>query len=145
MKSSNSKTTSLRTKVIKQKVTIPGSPSEVYDAFLDARKHSEFTGSNATCDPKVGGKISGWDGYITGKNLKLVTGKKIVQEWITSDWAEGYPPSTLDLTFSKKGTGTELTMVHSGVPASMASDFAAGWKEHYWNHLKVYFQQKNKK
>ena len=144
MKNASSKSTSQKTKVIKQKVTIPALPAEVYDAFLDARKHSAFTGSRATCDPKVGGKISAWDGYISGKNLKLIAGKRIVQEWITTDWTDGYPPSTLDLTFTKKGEGTELTMVHSEVPASMATEFAHGWKELYWNHLKEYFQEKKK-
>ncbi|MGA7160251.1 MAG: SRPBCC domain-containing protein [Bacteroidota bacterium] len=141
MKSSASKTTALKTKVIKQKVIIPAPPSEVYDAFLDARKHSEFTRERATCDPKEGGKISAWDGYISGKNLKLVKGKRILQEWITTDWVEGYPASKLDLLFAKKGNGTELTMIHSNVPAALASSFAKGWKDHYWALLKEYFQE----
>jgi activator of HSP90 ATPase len=142
MKASSSRSKQLKTKVITQKVTIPATPTEVYDAFMDARKHSAFTGGKATCDPKVGGKISAWDGYITGKNLKLVEGKRIVQEWITSDWIDGYAPSTLDLTFTKKGSGTELKMVHSDVPATLAASFADGWKEHYWTHLKDYFREK---
>ncbi len=145
MKASSSRSKQLKSKVITQKVTIPATPAKVYDAFLDARKHSAFTGGKATCDPKVGGKISAWDGYITGKNLKLVEGKRIVQEWITTDWIDGYPPSTLDLTFTKKGSGTELTMVHSDVPATLAASFAQGWKEHYWAHLKNYFRDKKAK
>jgi len=145
MKSSSASSKQFKTKVIRQKVTIPATPAEVYDAFMDPRKHGAFTGGKATCDPKVGGKISAWDGYITGKNLKLVKGKHIVQEWITSDWAEGYPPSILDLTFTKKGSGTELKMVHSDVPASMAASFADGWKEHYWNLLQNYFLEKRSK
>ncbi len=141
MKSSASKEAALKTKVIKQKVVIPASPAEVYDAFIDARKHSAFTGVKATCTPKVGGKISAWDGYISGKNLKLVKGKRILQEWITTSWVEGYPASKLDLLFSKKGNGTELTMIHSDVPATLASSFAKGWKDHYWTLLKKYFQE----
>jgi uncharacterized protein YndB with AHSA1/START domain len=135
----------MKTKVIKQKVTIPATPAEVYNAFMDARKHSAFTGGKATSDPKVGGKISAWDGYVTGTNLKLVKGRRIVQEWITTDWIDGYPPSTLDLTFTRKGSGTELKMVHSDVPAAMAASFADGWKEHYWTHLKSYFREKRAK
>ena len=135
----------VKTKTIKQKTIIPASPAEVYDAFIDGKKHTAFTGTKATCDPKVGGKISAWDGYISGKNLKLVQGKRIVQEWITTDWIEGYPPSTLDLSFAAKGKGTELTMIHSEVPASLASGFADGWKEHYWNLLKQYFREKKTK
>ena len=142
MKSSPAKQKTLKTKVIKQKAFIPASPAEVYDAFLDAKKHSAFTGVKATGSPKVGGKITAWDGYISGRNLKLVKGKRIVQEWITTDWSEGYPASRLDLTFSKKGNGTELTMVHSKVPADLASSFATGWKNHYWTLLAKYFEEK---
>ena len=145
MKAGRPRSNQLKTKVIKQKVTIPATPREVYDAFMDARKHSAFTGGKATNDPKVGGKISAWNGYIIGKNLKLVEGKRIVQEWIATDWIDGYPPSTLDLTFTKKGSGTELKMVHSGVPATLAASFAEGWKEHYWIHLKSYFGEKRAK
>lgn len=145
MKTPVEKAKGVKTKVITQKVTIPATPAEVYDAFMDARTHAAFTGGKATCNPKVGGKISAWDGYITGKNLKLVAGKRIVQEWITTDWIEGYPPSKLDLTFTKKGNGTELKMIHSKVPATMAASFADGWKEHYWAPLKNYFQEKHAK
>jgi activator of HSP90 ATPase len=145
MKASNAKSNQLKTKVITQKVTIRATPAEVYDAFMDPLKHSAFTGGKATCDPKVGGKISAWDGYITGKNLKLVEGKRIVQKWISTDWIDGYPASTLDLTFTKKGSDTELKMVHSDVPATMAASFADGWKEHYWTHLKSYFREKRAK
>jgi uncharacterized protein YndB with AHSA1/START domain len=145
MKTPSSPSKGYKTKTIKQKITLPASPAEVFDAFMDAKKHSAFTGAKARCNPKVGGKISAWDGYISGKNLKLVNGKRIVQEWITTDWMEGYPPSTLDLSFIEKGKGTELTMIHSDVPASMASSFADGWKEHYWAHLREYFQKEKTK
>ena len=80
----------LKTTTITQKVVIPASPEEVYDAFMDAKKHSAFTGAKATSDAKVGGEFSAWDGYITGKNLELEKGKRIVQEWITTEWPEGY-------------------------------------------------------
>ncbi len=52
------------------------------------------------------------DGYIFGKNLELVKGKKIVQEWTTTEWPENYPPSILTLIFQAKPSGTLLTMVH---------------------------------
>jgi len=143
MKTSPPKTTALKTKTIKQKAFIPASPVEVYDAFVDPKKHSEFTGAKATCVPKVGGKISAWDGYISGKNLKLVRGERIQQEWITTSWIDGYPASLLDLSFSIKGSGTELTMIHSNVPAALAPGFTAGWKDHYWTLLKKYFEEKN--
>jgi activator of HSP90 ATPase len=135
----------LKTSTITQKVTIPASPDEVYDAFMDPKKHAAFTGAEATCDPEVGGEFSAWDGYITGKNLDLERGKRIVQEWSTSEWPEGYPPSRLELTFAKVKDGTELTMVHSEVPASQVEEYRQGWIDNYWDLLKGYFGKKKKR
>ena len=134
----------LKTSTITQKVVIPASPEEVYDAFVDPKKHSAFTGAEATGEPKVGAEITAWDGYITGKNLELEKGKRIVQEWSTSEWPEGYTPSRLELTFRKVKDGTELTMVHSEVPAEQAEDYRQGWIDSYWDLLKAYFQKKKR-
>jgi activator of HSP90 ATPase len=132
----------LKTTTIIQEVIIPASPEEVYDAFMDARKHSEFTGSKATCDPIVGGKFTAWDGYIWGRNLELEKGKRIVQEWVTTEWPEGYSASTLELTFRKVKGGTKLRMVHSNVPEEQADDYRQGWIDNYWELLKAYFQKR---
>ena len=124
---------------IKDKAVIPATPDEVYEAFLDPKKHAAFTGSKATGSPKVGGKFTSWDGYISGKNLELEKGKRIVQEWVTTEWPEGYPPSKLELTFTKVKGGTEISMVHSNVPAEQAEEYAQGWKDFYWKPLVKYF------
>jgi activator of HSP90 ATPase len=81
----------MKATTIKQKTLIPATPDEVYDAFMEAKKHSAFTGSKATSDPKVGGEFTAWDGYISGSNLELVKGKEIVQEWSTTDWPDKFP------------------------------------------------------
>jgi activator of HSP90 ATPase len=131
----------MKVSAIRQKTLIPATPDEVYEAFLDAKKHSAFTGSKATCDTKVGGRFSAWDGYISGKNLELEKGKRIVQEWMTTEWPEGYPPSRLELTFKKTPKGTEVSMVHSEAPAKQAADVEQGWVDFYWKPLKEYFSK----
>ena len=90
------------TKTIKEKVLIQANPEDVYDAFLNARIHSEFTASKATCNPKVGGKFTAWDGYIFGKIIGLEKGKKIAQLWQTTEWPKEYPWSIVELSFRKK-------------------------------------------
>ncbi len=127
---------------IKQTITIPSvSPKEVYDAFVDPKKHSKFTGSKATGKPVVGGKYTAWDGYSFGKFLELDEGRRVVQEWTTTDWVEGYGPSKLELTFSAVPEGTEICMVQTKVPKEQADDIAEGWIEFYWNPLKEYFKK----
>lgn len=135
-------TTKLKLKNIKQKVLIPGAtPEEVYDALMDSKKHEEFTCSPATIDPKVGGAISAWNGYISGKNLELEYGKQIVQEWRTTEWPEGYPPSRLELNLKKVELGTEIDMIQMGVPAEQARMYDEGWYESYWDPMKEYFNK----
>ena len=89
----------------------------------------------------VGGRFTAWEGYITGRNVSLTKGKRIVQEWSTSEWPDGYPPSLLTITLSKGKGGTLLKMVHSKVPASQRDDYAQGWRDWYWTPLKAYLEK----
>lgn len=135
----------LRTTVITQEIVVSASPDEIYNAFVDAKKHAAFTGSKATSNPVIGGEFTAWDGYITGKYLELQKDHRIVQEWITSEWPPGYPPSKLELTFQEVKGGTEITMKHSDVPAEQAEDYRKGWIDNYWDLLKTYFVNKRSK
>jgi activator of HSP90 ATPase len=132
----------VKTKTIRQKEFFHVKPVEIYDAFLNEQKHTAFTGAKATCDRRVGGKFTAWDGYIVGKNVTLENGRRIVQEWKTSEWPEGYPPSLLEFTFKPKGDGTEIQMVQLNVPAVQAENYKKGWVENYWTPLKKYFNRK---
>ncbi len=125
---------------IRQSVFIAAPPEKVFEAFTDPKIHSKFTGGKATGAPKVGAKITAWDGYIWGKNRKLQKGKLIVQDWMTSEFPRGYGYSELKISLKKKGEGTQLTMVHSKVPKKKMKDFASGWQSYYWKGLKKYFK-----
>jgi activator of HSP90 ATPase len=130
---------------ITQKIIIPKvSPKEVYQAYVDPKKHSEFTGSEATGKPVVGGKFTAWDNYISGKFLELEDGKRVVQEWTSTDFPEGAHPSRLELTFREVPKGTEIVMVHSNVPKDQEDETAEGWTEFYWEPMKQYFKKKPK-
>jgi len=135
----------LEVTTITQKVVIPKvSPKQVYEAYVDPKKHSEFTDSKATGKPVVGGKFTAWDGYIFGVYLELEEGKRVVQEWASTDFPKDHPPSKLELTFKEVPKGTEITMVHSNVPKEQADETAEGWTEFYWNPLKEYFSNQSK-
>ena len=128
-------------KTISQRIIVAASPEEAYDAYVDEKKHSEFTGSEAKIDPKVGGRFTAWDGYIKGKNVELIRGRKIVQEWATSEWPADYPPSRLELSFRKVKTGAEILMEHSGVPVGEVDEVEQGWIDFYWEPMKTYFKK----
>ena len=129
------------TGTIRHNVLIPlATPEEVYRAFLSSKIHAQFTGSGAKCSARVRGRFTAWNKYISGKNVELVEGKKIVQEWKTSEWPKGYGPSILTISLKKKDSGTQLSMIQSRVPASQVDEYDKGWYESYWEPLKQYFR-----
>ena len=134
-----------KTITIMQQIILPVLPEEVYNAFMDSKKHSEFTKSKATGKGVVGSKFTAGDGYISGRNLELEKGKRILQEWTTTEWPKGYPPSKLELTFKKIKDNTELIMVQSRVPRELEEGLRQGWIKHYWEPLKQYFENQRQK
>ena len=136
-------------KTIKQKITFKASPHDVYEALLDEKKHSAFTGSKAKIGRKVGGKYSVYDGWITGANIELVQDKKIVQTWIPSDeeWPKKHESVvTFEFKHIKDGKNckdgkdgkdcTELNFIHSEIPDDWVDELTKGWEEYYWKPMK---------
>jgi activator of HSP90 ATPase len=127
---------------IRLSATIPASPDRVYAAWLNAAEHSKMTGGKATFDPKVGGKHSAWDGYITGKNITLETNKRIVQTWRASDFPKAAGDSRVEVLFelTKKGE-TLLTIIHTELALGLGVYFTRGWNEFYFKPMKAHFKK----
>ena len=126
---------------IRQVVFVNAAPKDVYEAYINPKRQADFTGTGAKGGQKKGSAMDYGDGYITGKTMMLVKGKRIVQLWKTSEWPEDYPYSMLDIRLKAKGNGTELTMIHSKVPKSQVSYYRSGWMEFYWRPLQKYFKK----
>ncbi len=122
-------------KAIRQSVTLRASPKAVYDALMDSRQHSRFTGSKAVISRRVGGRFTAYDGYASGKNLELVPGKKIVQTWRASEWPRGQV-SKVTFSLRKVRTGTRLTFRQTGVDSNQIASIKKGWVEFYWEPMK---------
>jgi activator of HSP90 ATPase len=118
---------------------IPASPRAIYDAWLDSRGHTAMTGSKAKMSNKLGTEVSAWDGYIWGKNLVLEPGKRIVQTWRTTKFADEDPDSKIMVTFAPTEGGTLVTLHHSGVPDGQTSYENSGWQDNYFEPMKKYF------
>jgi activator of HSP90 ATPase len=131
-----------RVKTVTQKVVVPGEPAEIFKAFVNARVHAAFTGAAATGSARVGGRFTAWDGYIMGVHRELVPGRRLVQEWKTTEWPDGAGPSTVEFSFKAVKEGTEIRMVHSNVPAEQADSYRQGWIDYYWEPLKAYFRER---
>ena len=128
-------------KTIIQTVHISAKPQEVYEVFVDAKKHGEFTGAKVKFDAKVGGKFDIWGGELTGENVEFVKGKKIVQKWRASDWPEGHF-SDLTINLESENDETRLVLVQEYVPDDKADEIDDGWHEYYWKPMNEYFKSK---
>jgi uncharacterized protein YndB with AHSA1/START domain len=130
----------MKTRSIEQTYFFAVSPERVYEAYTNPEKHAAFTGDEAGGRPEPGHEFNAYGDYITGKYLELVKDKKIVQEWQTAEWPEGYPPSKLTITLEPSDKGTLLTMIHTDVPDSQAETYRQGWIEYYWEPMEEYFR-----
>jgi uncharacterized protein YndB with AHSA1/START domain len=123
---------------------IPASPQDVYDAWLDTRGHSAMTGGKAIQSAAVGDPVTAWDDYITGRNIELVPGERIVQTWRTTEFTDEHEDSTITVTLVPINGGTRLTLTHDNVPDEQTSYEEAGWREHYFEPMQRYFNTATK-
>lgn len=119
---------------------LPASPEKIFRAWLSSEGHSAMTGSTAKVEPRVGGKFTAWDGYITGKTLELKPYTRIVQAWRTSEFPDQSPDSRLEILLEAVKDGTKLTLVHSNIPDDQAESYEGGWDDNYFRPMKEYFK-----
>jgi uncharacterized protein YndB with AHSA1/START domain len=122
-------------------IILPGTPEIIFNAWLDAAQHAEFTGEDARIEPFLEGTFHIADGYITGRNLLVEPPSRIIQAWRTTDFPPESPASELELGFEKKGNNTMFTLLHTHIPEGMAEELRQGWLEYYFEPMKAYFSQ----
>jgi activator of HSP90 ATPase len=123
---------------IHQEIEFNASPQQLYEALLDSKQFTEFSGRAAETDREVGGAFSLFKGHIIGRNLELVPHERIVQAWRVVTWPEGaYSIARFEL--KPQGSGTRLVFDHIGFPEGLHDHLAAGWEENYWSLLKKHF------
>jgi activator of HSP90 ATPase len=125
-------------KTIKQKIIFKATPEDVYEALMDSKKHSKFTGSKAVISRRVGGKFTCYDGSLSGETIELVANKRIVQRWRSDDWPEGHY-STATFEMKKIKEGTELRFTQEDVPDDKYDGINQGWIDFYWEPMKKMF------
>jgi activator of HSP90 ATPase len=132
---------------IHQEVQFKASPERLYAALTDAvafQKVVLLSGAvkqgmvkapqPAQISAVPGGDFAIFGGYITGRQIELVSNVRIVQAWRTGTWEPGIY-SIAKFALAPRGTGTLLTFDHTGFPKGEADHLAQGWKSNYWEPL----------
>jgi len=129
------------TRAIHQEEDFKVDPHRIYQALLDAKLFTMFSGGRAAeIDSTVGGAFSLFAGHIVGRNLELVPDRRIVQAWRVVPWPEGiFSIARFELT--GKSSGSRVVLDHTGFPPELAEHLASGWDENYWKALRKYLGQ----
>ena len=125
-------------KAIHQEEDFKARPQQIYEALLDAKQFSAFSGGrSAEIHGAVGGAFSLFAGHIVGLNVELVANRRIAQAWRVVMWPEGvYSIARFEL--QGPASGTRVVLDHTGFPPDLAEHLASGWQESYWKPLRAY-------
>lgn len=116
-------------------------PATVYDLLADSKKCSAVTGRKATISRKIGGAFSVGENEVSGINVDLVPGRRIVQAWRHRRFPEGiFSMAAMTLTPTADG-GTELVLTHRGVPKDLIHETEHAWRVQYWSRIKAYLAE----
>ncbi len=122
--------------VIHQEITFKAKPERLYEALTDQSQFGQATGGAPTeISRDAGGAFSCFGGMVTGRNIELVPGKRIVQAWRAKSWPEGVYSLA---RFEIRANGAESLLVfdHSGFPDDQRTHLDAGWHSNYWEPLR---------
>jgi uncharacterized protein YndB with AHSA1/START domain len=114
-------------------------PERVFSAWMDSGAHTAFTGGEAKIDAAIGGRFSAWDGYIQGRTVDLLQGRRIVQTWRTKEFPQASADSRLEVQFESAEGGTRITILHSNIPEGQGERYKTGWTDHYFTPMREYF------
>jgi uncharacterized protein YndB with AHSA1/START domain len=127
-------TTSTKTVEIKVERTIPAPPSEVFDAWLDPKIPGTpwHENNKLIVNPNVDGlwyrlSLGGTPHY--GRSMEIDRPGRIQHSWMSRNTLG--EESMVTVTFQKKGEGTLMTLLHSGLP----NDDTAKAHEKGWNSI----------
>lgn len=137
---------------IHQEKTFPASPKHVYDVLTDSKLFDgivELSGAKKEMPPGVpptdigpeaGGTFTLFGGVISGRNVEMTPGIRLVQAWRVSNWPPGvYSIARFELV--AQGEATKLVFDHTGFPQGKGTHLASGWNAHYWDPMTRFFSQ----
>jgi activator of HSP90 ATPase len=122
---------------IHQEVDFRVAPARIYEILLDAKQFAAFTKDTAEVLPQAGAAFKLFGGRIEGRNLELVTNRRIVQAWRPADWPAGVY-SIVRFELVAKGSGTLVVLDHTGFAEDKWEGLNEGWSSRYWEPLHKY-------
>jgi uncharacterized protein YndB with AHSA1/START domain len=100
---------------IHQEAMIPARPAQVYAVLADAGALSGLSGMSGRTGRSEGEEFSAFDGHVTGRQIELVPGERVVQAWRFPVWDPGRY-SIVHFTLAPEDGETRLVIDQDGEP-----------------------------
>ena len=104
----------------------------LFSALTNAATIQLWTGEPAVMEPVEGTEFSLWEDSIVGKNLTIIPGKKLVQEWY---FGETEHPSIVTILLHEEKNHTSVELRHTNIPDEIYDNITQGWNENYFGAL----------
>jgi uncharacterized protein YndB with AHSA1/START domain len=115
-------------------------PEEVFEALTDPGIVAVWSGELSVIEPRVGGHVEFFDGWINGEVTHFSPGKELGFTWKPTEWDKRTAASKVHLRFMPHEAGTDLVLVHTGFPSQAEADkHANGWVDFILDPLNDYF------
>ena len=121
---------SQRAAAIHQEVLFAAAPERIYRTLTRADLFDRVVRASAAAaavlkpgapptriQPVAGTPFQLFGGYLSGRQIELVSNQRIVQAWRMSDWEDGVY-SIVRFELAKSKNGTRLVLDHTGIPDS---------------------------
>jgi uncharacterized protein YndB with AHSA1/START domain len=119
-------------KLVEKRLFIDAPPARVYEFLTDAELLVEWMAPLARADARPGGDLT-WTHIngdrVIGAFVELLPGRRVM---FTYGWDRDdveIPPgsTTVEIDLRPRNGGTELHLVHRGLPGPMADAHSGGW------------------
>lgn len=125
-------------KSIKQTYRIKVSSEDVWQALTDPKTIDRWGGGPARMSEELGFEFSLWGGDVYGKNIEVIPGKKLAQEWFGGKWDK---PSIATFKLTSKADETVIDFTQTDVPDAEFSDIEQGWEDYYMGPIKDFLEK----
>lgn len=125
-------------KKIKKIYRINSSIEKVWQALTDPKAIDRWGAGPAEMSEELGFEFSLWGGEVYGKNIEVIPGKKLVQEWFGGRWDK---PSIATFKLTSKADETVIDFTQTDVPDAEFSDIEQGWEDYYMGPIKDFLEK----
>ena len=115
------------------KLKIAADPDEVFAALTNPFQIEIWSGYPADMKAEKDYVFSLWEGDITGVNLEVIPGRRLVQEWFFGEQQE---QSIVRIDLKKEEGKTLLELKHTHIPEEVFEEITEGWREYYLGSMK---------